>query len=123
MRVILLAAFFVSVSFYAFAEDDVCADLTNFHSDRSKEISSIFTRGIMDDSAHRETNRQLQIANQYLLQLMALYHMQAHDCILPTTITTGLDYLSDALKCDRALLAGDGAKAPECDRSQWTTED
>ena len=63
-------------------------DIYKHHYDgANKEMASILAEGTGDDSAHRETNRQLKILNERVLQLIVIFQMQAHECSIPKMLS------------------------------------
>jgi hypothetical protein len=75
--------------------------------------------GTFDNSAVRETNRQLQkvVASNLIQANLTL--MQANRCALPRLPVDEGAYRSAALKCFTATKPKDGV-APECVRPTWT---
>jgi hypothetical protein len=88
-----------------------------------KELSFIRSEGVPDNSAARETNRQLEKVVTTNIMQMHLTLMQANKCTLPTANISDVDYYIDALSCTTAMLKappGEKEMPPECDRSKWT---
>lgn len=75
--------------------------------------------GIGDDSAPRETYRQLQLLNERILQLITLQQMNVHGCDIPKKASSEIEYLFPAMKCRGILIEGGSEYSPECDSSKW----
>jgi hypothetical protein len=105
------------------APQDVCERLSAAVEDGVKELSQIRVDGLTDDSAPRETNRQLEKVITTNLMQMHLTLMQANKCTLPKTTFYDTAYYTDALSCATARLkarADDKETPPDCVRSKWT---
>ena len=97
---------------------DQCAFYENAYISSNKHLSSIWADGIADDSAPRETNRQLRALNARMEQLIVIQQMQSIGCKLPEQISSVGHYLSPALDCATATLRGN-SESPKCDRNTW----
>lgn len=96
---------------------DKCAFYENAYISSNKHLSSIWADGIGDDSAPRETNRQLKALNERMEQLIVIQQMQAIGCKLPEQTSSHWHYLSPALDCE---LERD-LESPKCNRDTWTS--
>lgn len=98
----------------------LCEVYENVYENANKSIASIDVKGIADNSAPRESNRQLKMLNERILQLIVIQQMQAHGCKVPKAISTGAGYMTDAVKCRTEQLKGN-VSAPECDQTKWNS--
>ena len=99
---------------------DNCAFYEKVYISGNKQLSSIFVEGIGDDSAPRETSRQLRALNVRMEQLIVIQQMQSIGCKLPEQISSISHYLSPALDCGNARLRGN-SESPKCDRDTWVS--
>ena len=74
--------------------------------------------GIGDDSAPRQTNRDVENSNSLLRASMVLTLMQAHHCALPDHSPSMATYLSPALSCVTDRLKGT-SEPPTCNQATW----
>jgi hypothetical protein len=129
-----LAFGFVASFQLASAQAPTCATMLSEFEDANKELSVIMSDGIADNSAPRETNRQLKELNQRFIQSMIIDRMLAMKCTLPTQLSSPKYYMLPALECETASTkamsaairlpsAGSFTDDPEykakCDRSVW----
>jgi hypothetical protein len=99
-----------------------CKELAAAIADSEKAIAGQFSQGIGDDSAPRETTRQLRVSNELAAIQINLVLMERQKCPLPTdpVDTHGTVYLSPALDCARITMSGTPAEAKEaCNTSNW----
>jgi len=129
MKRAIFGALLVAACGFAQAADNkpptqsgTCEQLGAAVEDGVMELTFIRVDGVTDNSAARETNRQLQKVVVTNLMQMHLTLMAANKCPLPkTTFSDGAYYL-DALNCSTALLKAkqsDKDMPPECDRRKW----
>ncbi|MBC6437096.1 MAG: hypothetical protein GDA52_02900 [Rhodobacteraceae bacterium] len=100
------------------ADETLCEVYANTYDGANQTMASIEAGGIFDDSAPRETMRQLQMLNERLLQLLLMQQMEYHGCDLPKIPSGAIGYMVDAMKCANERLLGNG-ESPECDREEW----
>ena len=100
------------------AEEAACAKFAVVYEESNKAIGAIFAGGLGDTSAPRQTNRELEIINERLRQLIVLQQMRAYGCRFPTEASGGGAYLMKGVGCETARLKG-RRDAPECDRDKW----
>ena len=100
------------------AEETACANFAHVYEESNKAIGASVARSLSDNSAPRQTNRELEIINERLQQLIVLQQMRAYGCRFPTETSGGGAYLMKALECETAMLRG-RQDAPECDRDKW----
>lgn len=100
-----------------------CEALTGAVEGGLKALSFISANGMGDNSAARESNRQLEKVVETNLMQMNLSLLQANKCPVPKGPLVDNVYYLDALKCSNALMKGrldnDKSTPPECDRSKW----
>ena len=97
----------------------MCEAYSDLYEGANQELASIAVSSIGDDSAPRETNRQLKKLNERIFQLITITQMQFHGCTVPKFPSSDIMYLLDALKCNNSRFT-EGLDTPECDRSSWT---
>jgi hypothetical protein len=101
-----------------------CDNLAAAVESGAKELSFIRVDGAADNSAARESNRQLQKVVATNLMQMNLSLMQANRCNLPRVPFSDSSYYLSALSCSTALLKSQlnqvSDSPAECDRSKWT---
>ena len=118
-RILLLTLFGVACLLSEVRADEVaCAKFAQAYEASNKTIGASFAQSLGDSSAPRQTNRELEVINQRLRQLIVLQQMRAYGCRFPTEISDGGAYLMQALKCQSEMLKG-RRDAPECDRDKW----
>lgn len=99
-----------------------CKELAAAIADSEKAIARQFAQGVGDDSAPRDTTRQLRVSNELAAIQINLMLMERQKCPLPTDPidTHGTVYLSPALDCARIAMNGTPAEAKEaCNTSDW----
>ena len=96
----------------------LCDVYNNVYEGANKTIASVEAEGTFDNSAPRETNRQLKVLNERILQLIVIQQMHAHGCKIPKTTSSGVGYTVDATKCSTERIMGN-IGAPECDQTNW----
>jgi hypothetical protein len=96
----------------------ICPSLAREYDGIEKSLASTYAEGIGDDSAPRETNRQVENSNDLMRASMVLTLMQAHHCSLPDHSPSAIRYLSPALSCATDRLKG-VSQPPSCDQSTW----
>lgn len=121
--VLPMAVFFFAAhtALAAPAPKAICVDLAKSIDASAKEMSKAEMSGFGDDSAPRETNRQLEINNQLLLIQMNLSLMSQYRCQLPRHSIQVNDYMVNALSCRTAQMGGD-YKSPKCDLATWVRD-
>lgn len=99
----------------------ICNNLTKDWVWSEKTLAQLSIDGVGDNSAPRETNRQLRILNRTLQKQMTLQLMLANHCSsLPDQADISGDYMVNALECETALLRRSNDDLPgECDKSKW----
>ena len=100
------------------ADEAACAKFTQAYEASNKAIGASIAQSLGDSSAPRQTNRELEIINERLRQLIVLQQMHAYGCRFPTETSGGGAYLMQAIKCQTEMLKG-RRDAPECDRDKW----
>ena len=99
-------------------QEVLCDVYDNFWDGANKTMASVEAEGTFDDSAPRESMRQLKVLNERILQLIVIHQMQAHGCQTPKTISSGIGYMIDAARCETERSKGN-VGAPECDQANW----
>ncbi len=95
-----------------------CAALLQKYTMMTKRVAMEGADGVGDNSAPRETMRQLKIVNLNLMRQMNLDMMIAGKCPLPTNPVGDGEYLVNALECSTKITQGDH-KAKECVMENW----
>lgn len=91
---------------------ETCETLAIKYADQDKQISLIHKSGVGDNSAARETNRQIETSNALVRKQMLLTYMQVAKCPLPKTFEQ--KFMSAAVAC---VLSPPDSKY--CDMSTW----
>lgn len=94
----------------------LCKSVEGLIEDGLKAIAYESFSGILDNSAPRETNRQLKIVAATTGIQIHQAHMQSLGCPPILTPLTHTPYVSAALTC--SLAKGDESKE-KCDRKSW----
>ena len=119
MRILLSALLGVACLLPAArAEEAACANFAHAYEASNKAIGTIIAQGLTDNSAPRQTNRELGMINERLQQPIVLQQMRAYGCRFPTETSSGGAYLLKAMKCENEMLKG-RRDAPECDQDKW----
>lgn len=105
--------------------DVICDRLAAAVEGSIKELSYYEYDGIFDNSAVRQTNRQLGKSVEMAVIQANLTLMQGYKCALPKLLITLNAYSMNAFECHSAGLrigkSPDVSKGiPECDRSEWS---
>lgn len=118
----ILSALIFLMHFFSFTaqsqSDKLCEVYGNTYDSSNKELSDIYNEGLSDNSAPRETNRQLRIISERILQMMILTQMQHHKCKLPKQPSGWAEYALPSIQCavERLDMKLD---SPKCDWSKW----
>ncbi|MBC6404132.1 MAG: hypothetical protein GDA41_00110 [Rhodospirillales bacterium] len=132
---ILLCSLFGSV---AHSETPLCETYEELYTNANKELASIYAGGIADNSAPRASNwlnplgkraggiadnsaprasnRQLEMLNERIYQLILIEQMQAHGCDIPKKPSSDLEFWSSALECEEASKE---EREALCNRANW----
>ena len=100
------------------ASSKLCGLYDKAYDDANKELSAIDAEGIFDNSAYRETNRQLRMLNERIRQSMTFMQMTHYGCELPKKSSGALEYTAGAAECKAEKSKGK-PDSPKCDRSKW----
>ncbi len=107
----------------AAAETAKCAKFLDDFDRADREIANISASGFGDDSAPRETNRQMRTVVQSLNKSMTLQLLLAHKCpVLPEVADGSGDYSFSALACRTEQIRVGITKASymkECSVRDW----
>lgn len=124
MTLITFAATCGAADMKALPSGEVCENLGTAIESGMKELSFIRVDGAADNSAARESNRQLEKVVVTNLMQLNIGLMQANRCNLPKTPFSDSAYYLSALSCSNALLKAQldrSSESPvECDRSKWS---
>lgn len=102
-----------------------CKELTAAVEASQKELAFQHVDGLLDNSAARETNRQLRSLNELQAIRANLVLMQSARCAMPAQPidSSGSEFISAALDCKLAIekngVQADEAKVA-CKRSDWS---
>jgi hypothetical protein len=100
------------------ATPGVCSKLAADYDQIDKALALTYAEGVGDNSAPRETNRQIESANYLARGSMTLTLMQAHHCAMPDHASSDSRYISAALNCATDMLKS-SADAPSCKMDTW----
>jgi hypothetical protein len=95
----------------------ICAKLASDYDQVEKSLAMTEAEGIGDNSAPRETSRQVEQSNFLARASMALTLMQAHHCTLPDHAPSVIRYLSSALTCTTDRLKT--SQPDSCKMEDW----
>lgn len=97
-----------------------CTKLAADYDQVEKALAMTEAEGVGDNSAPRETNRQVEDSNYLARASMTLTLMEANHCALPDHAPSSIRYLSSALTCatDR-LKSPIGSETPSCKMENW----
>lgn len=96
----------------------VCSKLAADYDQIDKALALTFAEGVGDNSAPRETNRQIENANYLSRASMMLTLMAAHHCSMPDHAPSDARYMTPALTCATDMIKT-GADAPSCKTDNW----
>ncbi|HWA89219.1 MAG TPA: hypothetical protein VG889_04245 [Rhizomicrobium sp.] len=100
------------------AASGACGELVRAYDTSNRKIAQIRADGVLDNSAPRETNRQLKELNERQEQLVVLELMRMRNC--PAPLHGGpAPYMTSAMECALETEKGN-YKAEICDISKWT---
>lgn len=102
----------------AAATSGVCSKLSAEYDQTEKGMAMTDAEGVGDDSAVRETNRQIESSNFISRAGIMVTLMEAHHCALPDHAPSPVRYLSAALSCATDRLKS-GVDAPACKMETW----
>lgn len=125
---IIQLLFFIAVCFWVSgtAKAETCEELKEKYYTQDKKTTLSRSKGAGDDSAIRETNRELERVGFLLEKLIILQFMERQKCESPPAVAK--NYWLEGLSCSTARLQVQLGKRdsanPECDISKWkATED
>lgn len=121
-RTVLLRGFLCAAAITLCAGEGFAADckaLLDQYIVQTKRLASEKADGVGDNSAPRETMRQLKILNLNMMRQMNLDMMIAGKCLLPDKPASDFNYSINALQCATKIVQGN-YNAPECDYSAWS---
>jgi hypothetical protein len=95
-----------------------CSELSSAFTTIDKQNALTWTDSLGDNSAPRETNRQLKMLNGQLRQQMLLDALRTQGCPLPNVAAGYMRYLDKALECQTDQLKG-VKDTPKCDLKAW----
>ena len=111
LAVLSMATFYTAAG----ADEKLCEVYAGEYDGANREMARIVAEGILDNSAPRETARQLELLNERLLQLITMQQMEFHGCDLPKIPSGSAGYFISALNCKTKGEIG----SPECDTGKW----
>ena len=116
----IFIVFFALPASFAWGQDNakLCEVYSDSYEGANQNIANIEAPGHSDDSAPRETNRQLQTLNERIVQMILIQQMEAHGCKIPKMISSGVGYIIEAQECYLERLKG-SFDSEECDTNNW----
>jgi len=102
----------------AYGDTLLCQEYERLYTEANKNLASIYVRGWGDDSAPRESSRQLEMLNERIFQLLLVEQMQSHGCSIPKKPSTFSEFLSSAFACQFSSKEDRKAK---CDSDGWSS--
>lgn len=100
-------------------DEGLCKALDALIEDSLKTVAFESNSGTFDDSAARETNRQLRAIAAYAQLQMQLMHMQMIKCEAPVRILDPKAFNDHAISCVIAQRASARDAKERCDRTLW----
>lgn len=97
----------------------VCDKLAGEYDQAEKALAMTFAEGVGDDSAVRETSRQIESSNFISMAGIAVSLMEAHHCSMPDHAPSTARYLSPALTCATDRLKNGSPDTPSCKMDTW----
>lgn len=120
---IALAALIGLMTLNASAQTTQCSSTLASLAQDEKRLAYLEADGVMDDSAPRQTNRQIKITNHLLKMNMTMQFAIAGKCNLPKEPYSSAGYMSSAYACTiaeaTARVTNSKVKIPDCDDSKW----
>lgn len=113
----LFAVLALGLASFAHAEP-TCPDFDAAIDKLTKNIALSSAEGLVENSAPRQTNRELRINNQLQLININLSLMAQNKCAARKAPVNPMVYLSEALDCATAQLKGE-QDSPACDMTKW----
>lgn len=101
------------------ATSGACSKLSADFDQAEKALAMTFAEGVGDDSAVRETSRQIESSNFISSAGIAVNLMEAHHCVLPDHAPSTARYLSAALTCVTDRLKNGSSDTPSCKMDSW----
>lgn len=101
----------------------VCAQITRQFEGLAMSDASLYVGGIGDDSAPRESNRQLQTLNNNVTRSMLVDIALANDCPLTELPPNLFRYWSPAMRCRTAEISEANDREALCDMRNWEPEE
>jgi hypothetical protein len=96
---------------------DRCARLLDAYELAEKQKSYWSWAGVGDNSAFRETNRNMAILNENITQMMLIEMMGRANCRMPENLPSTNRYWRAAADCVQAR--GEEAMRQACNRANW----
>jgi len=79
-------------------------------------------KGVADNSAHRATNRALEMLNSRMEQLLVLKFLENKKCSYPADMGGYILYLIPAMRCHTEILKGN-TDSEKCRQEKWKALD
>lgn len=114
----LILAIAITFSASTIFSQTLCEECEKSIDHSLKLIASYYADGIADDSAPRETSRQLKMNNEYFKIMINLQLMESNNCKPINHTLNYTKYLKDAIECATQKLMGN-YDSPECDINSW----
>jgi hypothetical protein len=98
----------------------LCSQLDSHIRQEQKLIASETAQGFGDNSAPRETSRQLRISNSWAAISVAMLNMQANRCPALGRDVSDVAYLIPAMNCATDRMRASPSSRPEsCNLENW----
>jgi hypothetical protein len=118
-NVVVAALIYAAASSACLAQSALCKQLDAHIQREEKDIAAEIASGMGDNSAPRETTRQLRISNSWSAIHVAMVNMQANHCPPIGRDISDTTYIVAALACATDRLAGATSSPPSCNRTDW----
>lgn len=120
MKINTFIAAFIAASAFSLSvrAQSNCQDFETAIDGDTKGIALIMAEGLGDNSAPRQTNRNLDINSKFQLININLQLQIQNKCPVRKTSINPMVYIGEALDCNLARLKGE-KDSPTCDTRNW----
>lgn len=118
MRIIVLVAAVIVLVSGPSHSAEICTILFDKFDFTFRQMAMIEAQGMTDKSTSRKTNRQLELLNHRIEQMIYLQFASQHKCTFPNEIGSLYFYMISALECVNDRLVGKN-DSQKCEISKW----
>ena len=106
----------------AAATSGTCTRLYSDMEHLKKSLAMNYADGIGDNSAPRATMRESEYQSLLARVRLTLDLMRDNRCKMPTSVPTGVEYVSSAIACKTDMMQSGSSSSPSCDQDKWIPE-